>query len=155
MLKDAGRPQDVYCNGWRPKPDMLRHEVLLTDFLLLYGTARVRRGYDVDESIRPDAELWLSGRKFNVELDTGELSHRQVEERWSLYRNVKEYLLVVTCSQARLEGLLQCAEPVSGIAMFTTLDAAKDSPHGEIWVDCFGNRVSLPRQDGSNDKSGR
>ena len=142
MLKDSGRPLVVYCNTWQPKD--LRHEVLLTDFLLLYPQAIVRRGYAVDETIRPDAELTFGSRRLLVELDTGEMTHRQVQQRWSVYRGVEDLLLVVTCSPTRLENLRRTCEAVANIALFTTLDQAKPSPFGEIWIDHFGNKAALP-----------
>jgi hypothetical protein len=144
MLRDEGRPLVVYCNGWRPKEDHMRHEVLLTDFLLRYPQASVRRGYDVDQPIRADAEMVLNSRRYFVELDTGEMTHRQVRQRWSVYRDVTDFLLVVTSSESRLEGLRRNAEAVAGIALFTTLTAAMESPLGEIWIDCAGNRAALP-----------
>jgi len=143
-FRDHGRPEHVYCNGWRPQADLLRHEVLLTDFLLLYPKAAITRGYKVDKSVRADAEMVLGGRKFFVEFDTGEMTYARVQRRWTRYRSTSDFLLVVTRSERRLEGLLNHSERVSQIALFTTLDKVKQSPYGEIWIDCFGNNGALP-----------
>lgn len=144
MIGDTGRPEKVFCNGWKPKQDHLRHEVLLTDFLLLYPEAEVVRGWSVDKRVRPDAEMTLFGRRFFVELDTGEQSYAQVQRRQrQAYADVQDFLLYVTMSERRLEGLLTHADQVKGIALFTTLDKAKSDPRGPIWVDGFGETAAL------------
>lgn len=147
QLRDNGRPQDVYFNG-SLKIDHLKHEVLLTDFLLLYEGVEFCRLWDVDQQVRADAEMVLNGMKFFVELDTGEVSLGRVEKRWENYSGVSDYLLVVTSSETRLRNLVEHSSEVRGIALFTTLDEVKEEPYGEVWLDCFGKRVALPRPEG-------
>lgn len=130
-------------NSWKPKSDQLRHEVLLTDFLLGYPDAEVVRGLTVNDRIRPDAEMVLGGRKFYVELDTGEMNHSRVQQRHAAYAGVQDFLLFVTLSAARMPRLIAGAEAVREIALFTTLEQAMREPRGEIWVDAFGIRASI------------
>lgn len=146
MINHSGRPQDVYCNDWKPKHNNLRHEVLLTDFLLLYPDAAIVRGYDVDRKIRPDAEMSFdNGKKHHfVELDTGHVRYNKLKERWKAYGNTKDLLLVVTSTQKRLQNLLKHSQRVAHIAVFTTLAEARKNPHGKIWIDTSGNAGSLP-----------
>lgn len=141
----SGRPEIAYCNSWRPRSNQLLHEVRLTDFLLCYAQAEIVRGWQVDSRIRPDAEMTLGGQKFFVELDTGEQSYRQVEQRQRAYESVKELLLYVTSTETRLAGLMQHSSAVRSIAFFTTLDRVLRDPQGEVWTDCFGNVVSLTK----------
>ena len=68
MIEDTGRPQDVYCNAWHPKPDHLRHDVLLTDFLLCYPESEIVRGPRVNKKILPDAQMTLDGSLFFEDL---------------------------------------------------------------------------------------
>lgn len=143
VMKATGRPETVFCNTWKPKADQLRHEVYVTDFLLAYPEADVVRGWRVDRRIRPDAEMTLRGHKLFVELDTGEQSHRQVRERQLAYAGVQGFLLYVTLSERRMDGLIKHAEAVKGIALFTTLAQVLADPHGRIWVDCFGKTLAI------------
>lgn len=142
-MESTGRPEIAYCNSWRPKSNQLRHEVWLTDFLLCYPDAEVVRGWKVDTHIRPDAELTLHGRKFYVELDTGEQSHRQVRDRQQAYTGVQDFLLYVTLSPRRMAGLIERSRAVQNIALFTTLGQVQSDPHGDVWVDAFGQRAAI------------
>lgn len=143
MVNDTGRPERVYCNGWKPKPDQLRHELLLTDFLLCYPEADVLRGWLVNKRIRPDAEMMLQGRLFYVELDTGHQSYSQVRRRQRVYAGVEELLLYVTLKQSRKAGLIRASKSVSSIALFTTLAQVQTDPCGAIWESCSGRVGSI------------
>src|SRR5262245_49738780 len=70
MMSDSGAPENVFCNGWKPKYDQLRHELLLTEFLLGYPDADTIRGWAVNRRLRPDAEMTLDDYFYYVELDT-------------------------------------------------------------------------------------
>lgn len=144
MTGDSGRPDKIYCNSWKPKYDQLRHELLLTDFLLNYPEGDVLRGWAVNRRLRPDAELTLGDYFYYVEMDTGEQSYTQVRRRQSRYSGVEEFLLYVTLTARRLEGLRKNAHAaVKQIAMFTTLDEAIRDPRGQIWIDCQGERAAI------------
>jgi hypothetical protein len=144
VIGDSGRPENVYCNSWKPKYDQLRHDLLLTDFLLNYPEADVLRGWAVNRRLRPDAEMTLDGFFYHVEMDTGEQSYAQVRRRQSRYSGIKDFVLYVTTSPKRLDGLRKNVhDAVLPIALFTTLDDALREPHGEIWIDCQGERTSI------------
>ena len=139
ISKESGRPENVYCNGWKPKADQLEHELFLTDFCLCYPDADFKRGWIVNRKLRPDAEMVLDGIRFNIELDTGEQSHKQVCKRQKCYANSTDYLLYVTQSHRRLEKLRTAAEEcVRPIVLFTTLADVQRDPTGDILIDCFG-----------------
>ena len=107
---------------------------------------KLRRGLDVDAKVLPGAELKLNGVKFLVELDRGSMPHdRLVEERWPRYQGVSDFVLIVTSTHGRLQNMVENAKGTAfqGIALFTTLDAARQDACGEIWADCFGERASL------------
>jgi hypothetical protein len=144
MIADSGRPENVYCNGWKPKYDQLRHELLLTDFLLGYPEVDTLRGWAVNRRLRPDAEMTLGDYFYYVELDTGEQSYAQVRRRQARYAGVEDYVLYVTTTGKRLDGLRrQAHEAVKRIALFTTLADAQREPHGEIWTDCLGEKTAI------------
>ena len=127
-----GRPCDVYSNGWRPKPDNLFHEVMLTSFLLLYPQADVERGLRVNSEIRPDAEINMANIKYFVELDTGKQTHAQLRYKWfRRYRDVRDYLLFVTLvEEYRLPRVIQNAKLVHDIALFHDV---RSSASQSIW----------------------
>lgn len=120
--------------------------------MLLYPDARnVKRGPFVNRLIRPDAEYTYGKKRFFVELDTGEETHRQVLAKWHRnYRGVLpgyqfDYLLVVTLKEDRLPTLIARAKKVSQVALFTTLDAVRKEPHGVVWTDHYGKQVPIPK----------
>ena len=124
MLQDAGRPESIFCNGWKPKYDQLRHEVMLTDFLLLYAEASNVRGWYVDSTIRPDAEMTLGDQCYFVELDSGHMSLSQITRRQRVYRDTQNLVLYVTLlSDRRVEGLRKASKAIANIALFTTLES--------------------------------
>ena len=145
MEKESGSPRKVFCNGWRPPVDTLPHEIMGTRFLLKYDLDKCVRGYDVDKRTRADAEIWMGGRKYLVEIDTGKVKYRRIQARWRKYRGVEDFLLVVTSTEDRMKRVIEHSSEVAGIALFTTLDKALDDPYGVIWVDCFGKEVALPK----------
>jgi len=145
ISKGSGRPENVYCNGWKPKADQLEHELLLTDFCICFPDAAFKRGWIVDRTLKPDAEMILDGTRFNVELDTGEQSHTQVRKRQKRYADSTDFLLYVTQSDRRLEFLQKKADDcVRSIALFTTLANVQRNPKSEtLLVDCFGERCPI------------
>lgn len=141
---DSGRPENVYCNSWRPKPDQIEHELKLSDALLCYPEADILRGWAVDKHLQPDGEMTLDGIFFNVELDTGKQTHSQVGHRQRRYAGSTDYLLYITLSDRRRDGLLKHADDaVKSIALFTTLAEVVRAPRGEIWIDCYGERTAI------------
>jgi hypothetical protein len=146
VSRKAGRPESVYC-CWRPKPDQLLHDVTLTQLCLRLDAGRILRGpHVIDQRARPDAEVWINGRLYYLELDRGTMSHEQIVRRFRKYENCRHLVLWVCPTEARREGLRLRAERIRSVALFTTLAEALDSPHAEIWVDYQGHKASLPRQ---------
>lgn len=144
MVQDTGRQEKVYCNGWKPKSDQLRHEVLLTDFLLLYGDAETVRGWHVDRTLRPDAEMRLHGLLYYVELDTGHMSLSQIRKRQEAYRGASNLVLYVTLgTQVRLRNLMRTSERIEQIGLFTTFSQAMNDPCGRIWQNRQGEQLSI------------
>ena len=140
----GGRPESVFCNGWKPKYDHLKHEVGLSDFLLLYHKAEIVRGWQVHRTLRPDAEMTLNGILHYVELDSGKQSLSAVQRRQRVYRGVDELVLYVTLlSPRRLEGLRRVSKALANVVLFTTLTEAMADPRGQIWLNCEGDRFSI------------
>jgi len=149
---DNGRPATVYSNGWKVSPHLLFHEVKLTDFLLLYPFAKkLVRGPTVDTRIRPDAEMTIGKKRFFVELDTGEETHRQVRAKWSRnYRHVRpglqtDFLLVVTLKSDRIDELIRNAKQVSQLALFTSLAEVQADPFGKVWTAVDGQKARIAK----------
>src|SRR2546425_1079775 len=69
VSRKAGRPEHVWCR-WRPKSDQLDHEIALTELCLRMDAGEILRGPHVaDTAVRPDAEVWIGGRLYYLELD--------------------------------------------------------------------------------------
>lgn len=151
VWQGRGRPEHVFCR-WLPKHDQLLHEVQLTQLCLGLHAERILRGPAVtDTAIRPDAEVWINGHCYYVELDRGTMGYGKiVQERFAKYRTCPHLSLWVCTSETRREGLRLRAEDLAATALFTTLPEALVSPHGEIWLDVAGERAALPRQGDKN-----
>src|SRR2546423_4546487 len=85
VCRKAGRPEHVYC-GYRPKADQLLHEVELTELCLRLDAGAIARGPHVtDDRVRPDAQVWINGQVYYLELDRGSMGSAQIRRRFSLY----------------------------------------------------------------------
>lgn len=142
----GGRPEHVYCRRV-VKADNLRHEVQLTWLCLRTFADEVRRGPgDTDPGLLPDAEFWINGQRFYVEMDCGSMHPQDVvRKRFSKYQSVRDLVLWVCPSEARAETLRRLAGSLREVALFTTLDLALRNPHDPIWTDADGGRAALPR----------
>lgn len=146
VSRKHGRPEQVYCR-WRPKVDQLIHEVELTELCLCLDAGKILRGpHTTDDHIRPDAEVWIGGRVFYLELDRGTMSYAQIERRFRLYENCSHFVLWVCPTEERKDGLRSRAARLRQTALFTTLADALADPHGLIWLDHSGGRATLPRE---------
>ena len=146
VTRKAGRPEHVYCR-FRPKTDQLLHEVELTELCLRLDAGTIIRGLHVaDRGRRPDAEVWIKGRLYSLELDRGTMGYTQLARRFQLYEGSPHLVLWVCSSRERLEEMRRRAERIRHVALFTTLTEALASPHGEIWWDYAGGLVALPRE---------
>lgn len=146
VCRKPGRPEHVYCR-WRPKPDQLLHEVGLTELCFQIDAGKILRGpHLADDGLRADAELWIGGRLYYLELDRGTMNYAQIARRFRRYQGSPHFVLWVCPTPDRLEGMRRRAEGIRDIALFTTLAEALASPHGEVWQDYQGGRVALPRE---------
>jgi len=146
ICRKAGRPEHVYCR-FRPKADSLLHEVELTELCLRLDAAKILRGPEVtDARLRPDAEVWINGRLYYLELDRGTMGYAQIARRFRLYEECAHFVLWVCSSPQRVEGFRRRATAIRHTALFTTLASALTAPHGPIWQDVGGHIASLPRE---------
>jgi hypothetical protein len=145
VSRAPGRPEHVYA-AFRPKADALAHEVELTEVCLRLDAGAVRRGADADPRLRPDAEVFIRGRRYLLELDRGSMSYGQVARRFRVYEGTRDFVLWVCPTPARREGLRARAAGIRGVALFTTRAEVLESPHGPIWRDYAGGTVALPRE---------
>lgn len=146
VCRRPGRPEHVFCR-WRPKQDDLLHEIELTDLCLHLDADRILRGTHVtDDRIRPDAEVWINGRLYYLELDRGTTGYAQLERRFRAYEGCPQFVLWVCPTVERRDGLRRRAEGIRSIALFTTFAEAAASAHDPVWLDFRGERVGLPRE---------
>lgn len=145
-LNEDGRPQTVFC-GWRPKADWMEHEILLSKFCLWvereYGdeVENILRGNEVDKKQKADAELFLAGKHFPTEMDTGSMSSQKVKSRWNTaYRDCEDTVVVLTLDENRRKWMIERSEAIQEIAIFGVLD---DVIENGTFVDFFGKRREL------------
>lgn len=146
MLQDTGPPESVFCTGWKPKYDQLYHEVMLTNFLLHYDdAAEIVRGWYVDRTLRPDAEVTLNKQLYYIELDTGSMTMGQVRRRQRVYRSTEDIILYVTLgTQRRMQNLMNASELIENRALFTTLEQIEtEGPAGKVWLSRSGEFFSI------------
>jgi len=147
IVRRPRRPaEDVYCR-WQPKSDQLLHEMDLTEVCLRMSAARILRGPDIqDRAVRPDAEVWIKGRLFYVELDRGTMREGQIEARAALYAGCRCLALWVCANEGRLSEVRTWMKAVPCDALFTTFAEAAADPHAPIWQDFDGSRLALLRE---------
>jgi hypothetical protein len=130
-LTGIGNKKDVYCTR-KIKSDNVLHEVICTKVARAYGWPSCNR-FDEVGPLLPDMEMYMGGKLFNIEIDTGEMKRDQVQRRWSNYAMANESLLVVTPYKTRLEDLLRWSGEVKDLAYFAVLQDVINDPHGDIW----------------------
>jgi hypothetical protein len=152
VRRNAGRPEHVFCR-WRPKVDDLVHEIELTALCLRLNAERIDRGPHVtDQTLRPDAEIWINGQVYYLELDRGTMGYHQMERRFQLYGSFPHFVIWVCPTAERRDGLRARADCLRPCALFTTFAEAVEDPHRPIWLDYAASRVALPAQ-GSTGKN--
>jgi hypothetical protein len=146
VSRKQGRPEHVYCR-WRPKSNQLQHEVELTELCLRLDAGSVLRGSSIaNRAIRPDAEVWIGGQLYFLELDRATMRYAQMARRFRRYEGCQQLSLWVCATEERMEGLRQRAATLRSTALFTTFAMALDDPHAPIWRDFQGAVAALPRQ---------
>jgi hypothetical protein len=146
VCRRGKRPEYVYC-GWHPSSNQLIHEVELTELCLRLHAGEILRGPSVQSStIRPDAEVWIRGQLYYLELDRGTMSSTQIARRCRLYEGCRDFVLWVCPTVQRMAVLRRGAERLRATALFTTYGEALASPHGPIWTDYRGEKAALPRE---------
>jgi hypothetical protein len=146
VCRRVGRPEYVFCR-WLPKRDDLLHEVELTALSFHLDAGKILRGPHVsDARIRPDAEVWINGRLYYLELDRGTMGYAQMARRFALYEGFPHFVLWVCPTAERRDGLRTRAENLRSTALFATFAEVTASPHGAIWQDFRGEKAALPRE---------
>ena len=84
----TGPPEIVYC-GWQPKTDNLFHEVMITEFRLMFPNDEFHRNVSVGRT-RADGLIIRNGNRGYVELDTGQMSNQQMHAKWQRYAGVQD-----------------------------------------------------------------
>ncbi len=144
--RGLGRPEHVFC-GWQPPAEHLLPEVRLTELFLRLHAGKIERGPHVlDTAIRPDAEVWIHGTVYYLELDRGPIGIDEFAQRLRAYEHCPHPSLWLCATEDRCEVLRQRAGSLPGAALFTTLTEALRGPHAEIWRSPHGGRASLPRE---------
>lgn len=139
LMKDAqGRKvMKVFCNGWNPKDDNLRHEVVGTQIRLLFQDFRFIRGYRVTDCLC-DMLMTDGDHTYEIEIDCGTMKQRQVRWRWKKHKCQRDILVITSPKSAdaesRLNRLVDWSDELGERAFFTTLDRLKThGPHARVW----------------------
>lgn len=138
MMRDAlGRLKlKVYCNGWEPKHDNLRHEVIGTRIRLLYPQFQFLRGYNLTECLA-DMVMTDMTHTYEIEIDCGTMKQKQVRWRWKRHKCAHDKLVITAPKDSkpedRLRRLLSWSDELEN-AYFTTLERLQTAgPHSRVW----------------------
>lgn len=151
ICEKPGRPQHAFCR-YRPKADQLLHEVELTRVCLRLDAGKILRGPEIENTdLAADAEVWINGQRYYLELDRGTSCVQQVvRRRFAKYEGCTSIVLWVCPTEAIRDGRRRHGQAIRSIALFTTFAEILADPHGAIWIDYGGARTSLPRQGDTN-----
>jgi hypothetical protein len=137
LLTGSGRPTIVY--GPPCKPDILEHEVWITEAELLLGI-EFERGVSVGET-QADGMFVRDGTRFFVEVDhSAKMSSKQMRAKWQRYEGVEGFILVVSHKESRMRKLLSGAELVKDLALFSTFSRLGTC---QPWIDWYGKSVVM------------
>ncbi|NQT16811.1 MAG: hypothetical protein HQ582_28900 [Planctomycetes bacterium] len=117
------------------KHDSIRHEVLLTEFLLFTPCKQVRGG-DVDQEIVPDATIWLNNRTIHVELETDSKSTIRV----GVHKKHNDLVLWIAAAELWLERIKEETTEIHSRSLYTTVGRCTD-----IWDDAMGRQVCVDK----------
>ena len=109
-FKDSGRGQKVFCTQ-NVAVQNVKHEVFLTLWLMNQQYSGCKRLKDVDQELRPDAELFIKeiDDVLYVEMDMGTENLTQVKERMEVYRH-RHHVMWVCRSEERKMNLQSICE---------------------------------------------
>jgi hypothetical protein len=121
--------------------------VELTEFFLRLHAGEIQRGPSVsDRSVRPDAEVWINGVLYYLELDRGAADVGQLVRRLQAYEHCPHPSLWLCATEERADNLRRRSETLRSTALFAVLGDPLSDPHSEIWQDFSGRMVALPRE---------
>ncbi len=139
LLNETGRPEIVY--GPSSRGAQLEHEVGVTEAELLLGGHFTR-----DEPVgntTADGMLVRDGERYYVEVDNETMTAEQMRDKWKRYAGVTDFILVICYTKRRLKLLMQSAEAVKDIALFTRFRWLWSGRVREPWIDCSGIRGGI------------
>lgn len=138
-LRETGRPELVY--GQPCPEERLEHEVWVTEAeLLLEG--RFLRNASIGKTTA-DALLIRDGIRFYVEVDNETEIAKQLRQKWLRYGDLDGYILVICHTKRRLRRLLESAELVKDVALFSRFRWLGSPRVREPWIDWYGKRTRI------------
>jgi hypothetical protein len=145
LLNDRDRkPQKVY--GKKTKIDHLRHSVEISRILAHFEMEGWpwRRGAEVNDRFRADADLKQYGQTFRLEVDLDHERRRALERRLSVYRNCDDFVLFVCPTERRIREVKEVGEFLGNQLLITSIAKASKDPFAKnTWEDIHGNKCSL------------
>lgn len=132
-----GRFEKLWAKGHISKP---QHEAEITEYLLGLYVDEIYRGPEVDR-FDTDFILEVNGNRYYGEHDRDTMNTRQMKAKFRKLSACPFDVLWVVPSETRLRELAKMAPNEKH--WFTTAKNITDDPHGEIWVNRFGEISSL------------
>lgn len=123
----------------------VQHEYQLTQFVIRCNAHAMRRGQDVDQRFRADAELEINGQAFYAEIDLGSEGRPQVRKQMDRYKIAGADVLWICQTEKRMKSLMELTD--SPTVWFTTYDRSL-TPHEEVWLNIHGETTALPMGQG-------
>lgn len=140
--KDTGRPEYVLTSyGRRVRDDELEHEILITEFTLLFRDWTFDRWVKV-ENAEPDLVMTKDGVRCYVEVERSSKSAKQLKAKFEKYQGVDGFILIVCMTERRMERMrTKCGELVKDTALYTTFARLRET--AEPWIDWYGNTTRI------------
>lgn len=114
-VDEIGREAKVYCNGWSPSTNNLRHEVLTTQEVIPFWKSDwdIRREGSVDSFLLPDATVIDAGVVIHMEMDCSTEGLGQIREQMEKYKDCTDPVIWFALTRMRLESLMDNAQGIS------------------------------------------
>jgi hypothetical protein len=140
----------VFCNGWIPKDDNLRHELIGTRLRLLYDEYEFDRGHRVGNCFA-DLVMRNGGRRFEMEVDCNSTKSRiKICGRVEKHNDCDCDILFVVSDprgncERRLRQLMDWLRDARENVFFTTLSRLQEhGAYARVW-DYIGRQGELKR----------
>jgi hypothetical protein len=148
-IHELGREAKVYCNGWAPVTNNLRHEVLTTQEIIPFWKSGwdVRREGSVDSFLLPDATV-IDDFVIHIEMDCSTEGMAQIRSRMAKYKECPDPVIWFAQTRVRLAGLMEnakghCWFSLAGTGVYVDLEGVEKGVDQVCREGLYGKQCSF------------